>query len=115
MGDVWYPIGSNKANMLGHPAEASGGDRDFLLTRKAARDPDKMGVAYRVKRHGQPAPLASDGNRKSFTGSIGDVIEDIAACRTLGVTAMDFDFEGRETERAMQEMKKFRDEALARI
>jgi hypothetical protein len=43
------------------------------------------------------------------------VIEDIAACRALGVTAMDFDFEGRDTGKAIEEMKKFRDEVLARI
>jgi hypothetical protein len=74
-----------------------------------------MGIAYRVKRHGQPAPLATDGNRKLFTGSIGHVIEDIAALRQLGVTAMDFDFEGRDTGVAIEEMKKFRDHVLARI
>jgi hypothetical protein len=50
-----------------------------------------------------------------FTGSIAHVIEDIAALRQIGVTAMDFDFEGRETEKAMDEMKLFRDQVLARI
>jgi hypothetical protein len=74
-----------------------------------------MGIAYRIKRHGQPAPLASDGHRKLFTGSIAHVREDIAALRQIGVTAMDFDFEGRDTGKAIEEMKKFRDEVLARI
>jgi hypothetical protein len=35
--------------------------------------------------------------------------------RDLGVTAMDFDFEGRDTDKAIEEMKKFRNEVLARI
>jgi hypothetical protein len=85
------------------------------LTRQAGRNPGDVGVAYRIKRHGQPAPAGSDGNRKLFTGSIAHVIEDIAALRDLGVTAMDFDFEGRDTDKAIEEMKKFRDEVLARI
>jgi probable F420-dependent oxidoreductase len=116
VGDVWYPIGSNKANMLDTlPRLEAGIARLRDLTRKAGRDPASVGVAYRIKRHGQPAPLASDGCRKLFTGSIANVIEDIAALRQLGVTAMDFDFEGRDTDKAMADMKKFRDEVLARI
>ena len=43
------------------------------------------------------------------------MIEDIAACRSIGVTAMDFDFEGRDTGKAIEEMTKFRDDVLARI
>jgi probable F420-dependent oxidoreductase len=116
VGDVWYPIGSNKAYMLDTlPRLEAGITRMRALTAKAGRDPAKMGVAYRVKRHGQPAPLGSDGQRKLFTGSIAHVIDDIAACRGIGVTAMDFDFEGRDTGVAIEEMKKFRDQVLARI
>jgi probable F420-dependent oxidoreductase len=116
IGDVWYPIGSNNANMLDTlPRLQAGIARLHDLTRQAGRDPAKIGVAYRIKRHGQPAPLASDGHRKLFTGSIAHVIEDIVALRELGVTAMDFDFEGRDTDKAIEEMKKFRDKVLARI
>jgi probable F420-dependent oxidoreductase len=116
VGDVWYPIGSNKANMLDTlPRLEAGIARMREMTAKAGRDPAKMGIAYRVKRHGQPAPLASDGCRKLFTGSIELVIEDIAALCQLGVTAMDFDFEGRDTGKAMDEMTKFQKEVLARI
>jgi probable F420-dependent oxidoreductase len=116
VGDVWYPIGSNKANMLDTlPRLEAGIAKMRELTAKAGRDPAKLGVAYRVKRHGQPAPLASDGNRKLFTGSIPLVLEDLAALRRLGVTAVDFDFEGRDAVKAMDEMRKFRDEVLARI
>ncbi|MSP02220.1 MAG: TIGR03619 family F420-dependent LLM class oxidoreductase [Acetobacteraceae bacterium] len=116
VGDVWYPIGSNKANMLDTLPRLEAGIAKLRdLVAKAGRNPSKVGVAYRVKRHGQPAPLASDGNRKLFTGSIGNVIEDIAALKKIGVTAMDFDFEGRDTGKAIEEMKKFREVVLARI
>ncbi len=116
VGDVWYPIGSNKANMLDTlPRLQAGIGKLREMTRAVGRDPAKIGVAYRVKRHGQAAPPASDGNRKLFTGSIACVLEDIAALRQAGVMALDFDFEGRDTELAMDEMKKFRDQVLARI
>ena len=116
IGNVWYPIGSNNANMLDTlPRLTAGIAKIRTLTAAAGRDPAEMGVAYRVKRHGQEAPLATDGHRKLFTGSIGNVIEDIGALKAIGVTALDFDFEGRDTEVAIADMKKFQKEVLARI
>jgi len=116
VGDVWYPIGTNKGNMLDTlPRLEAGIAKMRDLTAKAGRDPASVGVAYRVKRHGQPAPRGSDGYRKLFTDSIDNVIADIAALRRLGVVAIDFDFEGRDTGKAIEDMKKFHKEVLARI
>lgn len=116
VGDVWYPIGSNKSHMLDTlPRLEAGIGKLQDMVAKAGRDPNSVGTAYRVKRHGQPAPLASDGNRKLFTGSIDNVLEDIAALRKLGVVALDFDFEGRDTDKAVDDMTKFQKEVLARI
>ena len=116
IGDAWYPIGSNNAHLLDTlPRLTAGIARIRDLTRAAGRDPAAMGITYRVKRHGQPAPAATDGNRKLFTGTVGNTIEDIAAVRQLGVTAIDFDFEGRDAEKSATDMKKFLDEVLSRI
>ncbi|HEY1411760.1 MAG TPA: TIGR03619 family F420-dependent LLM class oxidoreductase, partial [Rhodopila sp.] len=116
IGDAWYPIGSNNAHLLDTlPRLEAGIARMRKMTKAAGRDPNAMGVVYRVKRHGQPAPAATDGNRKLFTGTVANTIEDVAAVRDIGVTAIDFDFEGREAARSMAEMKKFRDEVLSRI
>jgi hypothetical protein len=35
--------------------------------------------------------------------------------REIGVTALDFDFEGREAAKSEADMKKFHDEVLSRI
>ena len=116
IGDVWYPIGTNKANMLDtRPRLEAGIVKLRDMTAKAGRDPNAVGVAYRVKRHGEPAQIASDGNPKLFAGSIDDVLRDIAALRKLGVVALDFDFEGRDTEKAIDDMTKFQKQVLARI
>ena len=85
------------------------------LVAEAGRDPTAVAVAYRVKRHAYEAPPASDGNRRLFTGTIDDTIRDVAALRHLGVTALDFDFEGRDAAKSETEMEKFRDEVLHRI
>jgi probable F420-dependent oxidoreductase len=116
IGDAWYPIGSNNAHLLDTlPRLAAGIARIRELAKAAGRDPAAMGVVYRVKRHGQPAPLATDGYRKLFTGTVANTIEDIATLREIGVTAIDFDFEGRDAAKSAADMKKFRDEVLSRI
>ncbi len=114
--DAWYPIGTNAQHMLDtRPRLEAGIARLRKLTADAGRDPNAMGVVYRIKRHGFAAPPASDGNRRLFTGSIEAVIDDIHALKAMGVTAMDFDFEGRDAVVAMAEMRKFRDEVLAKL
>src|ERR1700744_1869103 len=116
IGDAWYPIGSNNAHLLDTlPRLTAGIAKMRAMTKAAGRDPAKMGVVYRVKRHGQPAPAATDGNRKLFTGTVANTIEDIEAVKAIGVTALDFDFEGRDEVKSTTDMKKFRDEVLSRI
>jgi probable F420-dependent oxidoreductase len=116
IGNAWYPIGSNNAHLLDTlPRLSAGIARLRELTRAAGRDPNAVGVVYRVKRHAYASPPASDGNRRLFTGTIANTIEDIAALREIGVTGIDFDFEGRDAARSATEMKKFRDEVLSRI
>jgi probable F420-dependent oxidoreductase len=116
IGDAWYPIGSNNAHLLDTlPRLTAGIARIREMTKAAGRDPAAMGVVYRVKRHGQPAPAATDGNRKLFTGTVANTIEDIAAVKDIGVTAIDFDFEGRDAAKSAADMKKFHTEVLSRI
>ncbi|MEA2772866.1 MAG: hypothetical protein QOD93_5828 [Acetobacteraceae bacterium] len=116
IGDAWYPIGSNNAHLLDTLPRLTGGiARIREMTKVAGRDPAAMGVVYRVKRHGQPAPAATDGNRKLFTGTVANTIEDIAAVKEIGVTALDFDFEGRNAVKSADDMKKFHHEVLCRI
>ena len=116
IGDAWYPIGSNNAHLLDTlPRLQAGIARLRDLTSAAGRDPNAVGVTYRIKRHGQPAPAATDGNRKLFTGTVANTLEDIAAVKDIGVTALDFDFEGRDAVRSTEDMKKFRDEVLSRL
>ena len=116
VGNAWYPIGTNAQHMLDtSPRLEAGIARMRKLTAAAGRDPGEMGIVYRIKRHGFEAPPATDGNRRLFTGSIEAVIDDIHALRAMGVTAMDFDFEGRDAAIAIGEMRKFRDQVLAKL
>ncbi len=113
IGDAWYPIGSNRNHLLDTvPRLTAGIGRLRRLVTQAGRDPARVGVVYRVKRHAQPMPVATDGNRRLFSGTIADVIEDVHALKGLGVTGLDFDFEMDDADQAIRQMRKFREEIL---
>src|SRR5436190_19075730 len=116
-GDAWYPIGSNNAHLLDTlPRYQAGVARLRQLTAAAGRDANAVALTYRVKRYGDAVPaIASDGNRRLFSGSDGDLIADIRTLRDLGVTAIDFDFERPRADDVIAEMCSFRDRVLARV
>jgi hypothetical protein len=81
---------------LSRQRRAPGSERHYFAV--APSNPSAQRVICRVKRHGQPAPAATDGNRRLFTGTVANTIEDIAAVRATGVTALDFG--GRDAARS---------------
>ncbi len=116
VGDAWYPIGSNNKHLLDTlPRLEAGIARLRRLVTDAGRDPAKVGVVYRVKRFAFEAPPASDGNRRLFSGSIDQVVEDVQALRAMGVTGLDFDFGIRDADQGLADMKRFSTDVLPRL
>ena len=85
------------------------------LTAAAGRDPNAVALTY-VKRYGDAVPpVATDGNRRLFSGSDSDLVADIRVLRELGVTAIDFDFERPAADDVIAEMSSFRERVLAKV
>ena len=116
-GDAWYPIGSNKRHLLDTlPRLAAGIARLRKSVAEAGRDPASVSVVYRVKRYGDAvAPVASDGERRLFSGSDGDIVADLRALSDLGVTAIDVEVEGHDETATIANMQRFRETIFARI
>ena len=116
-GDAWYPIGSNKKHLLDTlPRYRAGIERLRQLTAEAGREPASVGLTYRVKRYGEAVPeKASDGERRLFSGTTGDIIADLRALRDLGVAAVDIDFERADPNASIAEMRRFRERVISRI
>jgi probable F420-dependent oxidoreductase len=116
IGAAWYPIGSNNNHLLDTlPRLRSGIDRLRQATAQAGRDPAEVGVSYRVKRYGSVvAPVATDGQRRLFSGSDDDVAADVRALRDAGVTAIDFDFSRPSARELIAEMHRFKKAVLNR-
>jgi len=116
-GDAWYPIGSNNAHLLDTlPRYQAGVARLRRATEAAGRPRDAVGLTYRVKRYGEAVPpLASDGERRLFSGTDAELIGDIHALADLGVSAIDFDFERPDEGAVIAEMRAFRERVLAKV
>src|SRR5947209_7210451 len=117
IGDAWYPIGTNPQNPLDSMKRFQAGvERLRRLTREAGRDPSKMGLAYRVTSWGKSLPdQADDGERRLFSGQTADVITDLRAFRDFGVGYLDFNFEGATADAMLSNMRRFREDVLAKI
>jgi len=117
VGDAWYPIGSNNKHLLDTlPRLKAGIARLRKATADAGRDPAAIGVVYRIKRYGAAVPaLASDGERRMFSGSDADIVADLRALRDMGVTAVDIDFGRPDAGAVIAEMRRFRAAVIDKV
>jgi hypothetical protein len=69
-----------------------------------------------VKRYGAAVPpIASDGERRLFSGSEADIIGDLRALRDMGVAALDIDFGRPDAAAVITEMRRFRAAVIDKI
>ncbi len=117
LGDGWYPIGVNPQHPLDTlPRFRAGVDHMRRLVAGAGRDPRQITIGYRIQRHGPGVPtLTDDGERRLFSGGPTDIADDLRAFRELGVGAVDLSFVGKTVDGTLADMKRFRDEVVARL
>ena len=117
VGDAWYPLGSNNQHLLDTlPRLEAGIARLRQATAAAGRDPAAVGVAFRVKRYGAAVPpKATDGERRMFSGSDADLVDDLRALGRLGVGAVDIDFGRPDADQVLAEMRRFRKAVIEKI
>ncbi|MFZ3236189.1 MAG: LLM class F420-dependent oxidoreductase [Stellaceae bacterium] len=117
LGDGWYPIGTNPQHRLDSMKRFQTAVEWLRrLTREAGRDPAQVTLAYRVTSWGKSLPArADDGERRLFSGEIGDVVADLRAFRDFGVGHVDFSFEGGTPDAMVANMRRFREDVLAKV
>jgi probable F420-dependent oxidoreductase len=117
LGDGWYPIGTNPAFRLDTLERFKGGiERLHRHCRDAARDSKEIAVAYRVTQRGTAIPEKADnGDRRLFSGSNDAIIADLRAFKDLGVVAVDFSFDGANASEVVANMRRFREDVLAKV
>ena len=75
-----------------------------------------MTLAYRVSSRGAALPArADDGERRLFSGETADIVADLRALRDFGVGHVDFNFDGATADAMIANMRRFREDVLARV
>ena len=117
LGDGWYPIGTNPQHRLDSMKRfAAGVERLRRLVREAGREPGAVALAYRITGWGKALPArADDGERRLFSGDIADIVADLRAFKEFGVGHVDFNFDGDTAEAMLANMRRFRDDVLAKV
>ena len=117
LGDAWYPIGTNPRNRLDTLARLQAGlERLHKLTGEAGRNVNEVGLAYRFSHFGGAVPeLADNGERRLGSGTNAAITADLKALRDLGVLAVDFSFGGDTADAVLANMRRFREDVLAKL
>jgi probable F420-dependent oxidoreductase len=117
LGDGWYPIGTNPAFRLDTLERFKGGiERLHRYCRDAGRDTKEIALAYRVTQRGAAIPEKADnGDRRLFSGSNDAIVGDLRAFKDLGIVAVDFSFDGADAGEVIANMRRFREDVLAKV
>jgi probable F420-dependent oxidoreductase len=117
LGDAWYPIGTNPQNRLDTLERLRAGyERIRTRAHDAGRSPSDVGLAYRFQQIGREIPEKADnGDRRLGSGDNKAIAADLRALRDLGIIAVDFSFGGDTADAVLAEMRRFREDVLAKV
>ena len=106
LGDGWHPVGANPAVPLA-PAELRALlDELFRMTEAEGRDPHALTISYKAPIY-DAARTAAGSERRPFSGSTNQVVEDIATFARLGVSELIFDFRSASLPESLERMERF--------
>jgi probable F420-dependent oxidoreductase len=108
LGDGWHPIGLRPPAGLQPEEYERAAAAVRAQAKEAGRDPRAITFSFR-------APIrfadgAAAGSRSPFTGSSGQIIEDIRSYQRLGVRHLIFDFGGASAEAIVEQLHRFAEE-----
>jgi probable F420-dependent oxidoreductase len=108
LGDGWHPVGANPAVPLRPPELAASLDELRRLTEAEGRDPSRLTISYKAPVYDPSQPLdGRTGERRPFSGSPGEIEDDIAAFARLGVSEVIFDFRSERLAESLERMERF--------
>jgi probable F420-dependent oxidoreductase len=106
-GDGWHPVGANAAVPL-RPAELRASlDQLFRLTEAEGRDPSALTISFKAPVYDVSAPTLDGADRRPFSGTAQQVVDDVATYEKLGVSELVFDFRSEHLPETLDRMERF--------
>lgn len=107
LGDGWHPVGANPAVPL-RPAELRASlDELYRLAEAAGRDPSKLTISYKAPIYDTTSATLDGTDRRPFSGSVDQVVDDIGVWKKLGVSELVFDFRSERLDETLERMERF--------
>ncbi len=111
LGNAWHPVGAIPAAAM-EPEDLSS---DIAILRRyaegAGRDPGEIQVAMKAPIY--DAALSPAGERRRFSGTPEEVLQDIGIYSDLGVSDIIFDIRGPDLDQTLERMTWFAREVMA--
>jgi probable F420-dependent oxidoreductase len=117
LGDAWYPIGTNPRNRLDTLGRLNVQWKKLLgQVQVAGRNVNELKLAYRFSQFGKDVPERADnGERRLGSGDNAAIVSDLKALKEFGVIAVDFSFGGATADAVIANMRRLREDVLARV
>jgi probable F420-dependent oxidoreductase len=117
LGDAWYPIGTNPKNRLDTLGRLNVQWTKLRgLAQATGRNVNDLKLAYRFSQFGPDLPERADnGERRLGSGDAAAIATDLRSLRDLGVIAVDFSFGGDTADAVIANMRRFREDVLAKV
>ena len=116
LGEGWYPASSNPANRLDTAPRVAAAIESFkAMAAKAGRDPKSIALAHVVLWPvSWQAEVAISGGRRTLTGSVTEMLQDIETLTKSGVGDVCVSFNGASLAEMVTGMERFAAEVLAK-
>ncbi len=108
-GDGWHPVGANPASPLRPPEMQAKLDELRRLTEAEGRDPSTLTISYKAPLYDVTQSGDIDKQvgleRRPFSGTTAQIVEDIAAYGQLGVSDLIFDVRSETLSESLERME----------
>src|SRR6185295_9834608 len=117
LGDAWYPIGTNPRNRLDTMGRLNVQWTKLRgFAQASGRNINELKLAYRFSQFGTGIPERADnGERRLGSGDNAAIASDLRSLRELGVGAVDFSFDGATADAVLANMRRLREDVLAKV
>lgn len=108
-GDGWHPVGANPAVPLRPPEMQAKLDELRRLTEAEGRDPATLTISYKAPLYDVTQSGEIDKqvglDRRPFSGTTAQIVEDVAAYGQLGVSDLIFDVRSETLSESLERME----------
>ncbi len=107
LADGWHPVGANPAVPL-RPAEFSGACEELRrLTEAQGRDYADLTICFKAPLYDKGSHAEATQDRRPFSGSRSQIVDDIGTYAELGVHELIFDFRSATLAETLDRMRQF--------